>query len=105
MCSPTCSGPSPSSAGAEVAGPVATALVSLTLRGRCLVAAGLTLLLLGVLLGETPLVQVAVFVLALPLLSAAAVARRRSRVATRRTVTPARVPRGRAADADRKSVV
>jgi uncharacterized protein (DUF58 family) len=78
-----------------VAGPVATALASLTLRGRCLVAAGLTLLLLGVLLGETPLVQVAVFVLALPLLSAAAVARHRFRVASRRTVTPARVPRGR----------
>jgi uncharacterized protein (DUF58 family) len=81
-----------------VAGPVATALASLTLRGRCLVAAGLTLLLLGVLLGETPLVQVAVFVLALPLLSAVAVARHRFRVATRRTVTPARVPRGRDAD-------
>jgi uncharacterized protein (DUF58 family) len=81
-----------------VAGPVATALASLTLRGRCLVAAGLTLLLLGVLLGETPLVQVAVFVLALPLLSALAVARHRFRVATRRTVTPARVPRGRDAE-------
>ena len=81
-----------------MAGPVATALASLTLRGRCLVAAGLTLLLLGVLLGETPLVQVAVFVLALPLLSALAVARHRFRVATRRTVTPARVPRGRDAE-------
>jgi uncharacterized protein (DUF58 family) len=81
-----------------VTGPVATALASLTLRGRCLVAAGLTLLLLGVLLGETPLVQVAVFVLALPLLSAVAVARHRFRVASRRTVTPARVPRGRDAE-------
>ncbi|TFV53097.1 DUF58 domain-containing protein, partial [Geodermatophilus sp. DF01-2] len=77
-----------------MAGPLATALASLTLRGRCLVAAGLTLLLLGVLLGEQPLVQAAVFVLALPLLSAAAVARHRFRVASRRTVTPARVPRG-----------
>jgi uncharacterized protein (DUF58 family) len=81
-----------------VRGPVATTLGSLTLRGRCLVAAGLTLLLLGVLLGERPLVQVAVFVLALPLLSAATVARHRFRVASRRTVTPARVPRG--ADAE-----
>jgi uncharacterized protein (DUF58 family) len=81
-----------------VAGPVATALASLTLRGRCLVAAGLTLLLLGVLLGEQPLVQVAVFVLALPLLSAGAVARQRFRVASRRTVTPARLPRGRDAE-------
>ncbi|MGY1679459.1 DUF58 domain-containing protein [Geodermatophilus sp. SYSU D01176] len=81
-----------------MAGPVATALASLTLRGRCLVAAGLTLLLLGVLLGETPLVQVAVFVLALPLLSALAVARHRFRVASRRTVTPVRLPRGRDAE-------
>jgi uncharacterized protein (DUF58 family) len=81
-----------------VAGPVATALASLTLRGRCLVAAGLTLLLLGVLLGEQPLVQAAVFVLALPLLSAVAVARHRFRVASRRTVTPARLPRGRDAE-------
>ena len=81
-----------------MAGPVAAALASLTLRGRCLVAAGLTLLLLGVLLGETPLVQVAVFVLALPLLSAVAVARHRFRVASRRTVTPARVPRGQDAE-------
>jgi uncharacterized protein (DUF58 family) len=81
-----------------VAGPLATALASLTLRGRCLVAAGLTLLLLGVLLGETPLVQVAVFVLALPLLSAATVARQHFRVASRRTVTPARLPRGRDAE-------
>ncbi|MGY1707075.1 DUF58 domain-containing protein [Geodermatophilus sp. SYSU D00697] len=77
---------------------MATALATLTLRGRCLVAAGATLLLLGVLLGERPLAQVAVFVLALPLLSAAAVARRRFRVASRRTVLPARVPRGGYAD-------
>lgn len=76
-------------------GPVTAALASLTLRGRCLVAAGLTLLLLGVLLGEQPLVQVAVFVLALPLLSAVAVARHRFRVTSRRTVTPVRLPRGR----------
>jgi uncharacterized protein (DUF58 family) len=41
---------------------------------------------------------VAVFVLALPLLSAVAVARHRFRVASRRTVTPARVPRGQDAE-------
>ncbi|SFK61374.1 DUF58 domain-containing protein [Geodermatophilus ruber] len=79
-------------------GPVATALSSLTLRGRCLVAAGLTLLALGVLLGERPLTQIAVFVLALPLLSAATVARRRFRVSSRRTVSPSRVPRGGSAE-------
>ncbi|MGY1813193.1 DUF58 domain-containing protein [Blastococcus sp. SYSU D00820] len=79
-------------------GPVGTALSSLTLRGRCLIAAGATLLGLGALLGELPLVQVAVFVLVLPLLSAATVARSRFRLSTRRTVTPARVPRGGDAD-------
>ncbi|MGY1608804.1 DUF58 domain-containing protein [Geodermatophilus sp. SYSU D00700] len=79
-------------------GPLRTALTSLTLRGRCLVAAGLTLLALGALLGERPLVQIAVFLLALPLLSAFAVARQRFRVGVRRTVTPARVPRGEGAD-------
>ncbi|MGR7027988.1 DUF58 domain-containing protein [Geodermatophilus sp. URMC 62] len=79
-------------------GPLRTALTSLTLRGRCLVAAGATLLGLGALLGEQPLVQLAVFVLALPLLSALAVARQRARVAARRTVAPARVPRGEDAE-------
>ena len=63
-----------------------------------MVAVGLTLLGLGALLGELPLVQVAVFVLALPLLSALSVARRRFRLSTRRTVMPPRVPRGGAAD-------
>jgi uncharacterized protein (DUF58 family) len=71
---------------------------SLTLRGRCLVAAGLTLGALGALLGERSLLQLAVFVLALPVLSAVGVARQRFRIATRRTVTPVRVPRG--ADAE-----
>ncbi len=79
-------------------GSLRTALTSLTRRGRCLVAAGLTLLALGALLGERPLVQISVFLLALPLLSAVAVARQRFRVGVRRTVTPTRVPRGDSAD-------
>jgi uncharacterized protein (DUF58 family) len=73
-------------------------MTSVTGRGRCLIAAGITLLLLGVLLGERPLVQIAVFVLALPLLSAALVARERFWLSSRRVVTPARVPRGEYAD-------
>ena len=73
-------------------------LSSLTLRGRCVVAAAATLLLVGVLLGERPLVQLAVFTLALPLLSALVVARQRFRVSTRRTVTPARLSRGESAE-------
>lgn len=77
---------------------LADAASSLTLRGRCLVAAGVTLVLLGALLGERALVQLALFVLALPVVSAIGVARQRFRVATRRTVTPARLPRGGTAD-------
>ena len=77
---------------------IADAASTLTLRGRCLVAAGVTLALLGALLGERALVQLAVFVLALPVISALGVARQRFRIATRRTVTPARLPRGEDAD-------
>jgi uncharacterized protein (DUF58 family) len=81
-----------------VPGPLRTALSALTLRGRCLVAAGVTMVLLGMLLGERSLVQVGLFVLALPLLSAATVARERFRLSSRRTVTPSRVPRGETAE-------
>jgi len=81
-----------------VATPVGRALSSLTSRGRLLVAAGGALLVVGALIGERPLVQLAVFVLALPVLSAATVARERFRLGARRTVTPARVPRGASAD-------
>jgi uncharacterized protein (DUF58 family) len=81
-----------------VATPVARALSPLTTRGRFLVAGGGLLLLVGALLGERALVQLAVFVLALPVLSAVTVARERFRLGARRTVTPARVPRGEGAD-------
>ena len=77
---------------------LADAASSLTLRGRCLVAGGGTLAVLGALLGERSLLRLALFVLALPVLSALGVARQRFRLATRRSVTPARVPRG--ADAE-----
>ncbi|MQA32360.1 DUF58 domain-containing protein [Modestobacter roseus] len=73
---------------------IGDAVSSLTLRGRCLVAAGVTLALLGALLGERTLLQLALFVLALPVLSAVGVARQRFRLASRRSVTPGRVPRG-----------
>ena len=74
------------------------ALSSLTTRGRCLVGGGAALLLFGILFGETAFVQLAVFVLALPLLSAAAVAHERFRLTVRRTLTPARLPRGDSAE-------
>ncbi|HVD28940.1 MAG TPA: DUF58 domain-containing protein, partial [Mycobacteriales bacterium] len=70
---------------------------ALTTRGRCLVGAGAALLLLGMLLGERALVQLAVFVLGLPVISAVLVARERFRLASRRTLTPARLPRGETA--------
>ena len=73
-------------------------LSSLTTRGRCVVGAGGALFLLGVLLGEQALVQLAVFVLALPVISALTVTRERFRLASRRTLTPARLPRGDSAD-------
>jgi uncharacterized protein (DUF58 family) len=73
-------------------------LSSLTVRGRAVVAAAAALLLVGALLGERPLVQLAVFALALPLLSALAVARQRFRISARRTVSPPRVPRGDTAE-------
>jgi uncharacterized protein (DUF58 family) len=81
-----------------MATPARRVLSSLTPRGRCLVAAGGVALLIGMLLGERPLVQLAVFVLALPLLSALLVLRERFRLSARRSVTPARLPRGGSAE-------
>ena len=79
-------------------GSLRTSLSALTVRGRCLVAAGVTMLALGALLGERTLVQAGLFVLALPLLGAVTVARERFRLSSRRTITPTRVPRGGDAD-------
>jgi uncharacterized protein (DUF58 family) len=66
----------------------------LTVRGRFLTAGGTALLLVGALLGERALVQLAVFALALPLLSLLTVAREQFRLTVRRTINPARVARG-----------
>jgi uncharacterized protein (DUF58 family) len=78
--------------------PAGFVLSSLTTRGRCLIGAGGALLLLGMVLGEQALAQLAVFVLALPVLSAVMVTRARFRLGSRRTLTPARLPRGGTAD-------
>jgi uncharacterized protein (DUF58 family) len=79
-------------------GAAGRALPALTLRGRCLIGGGLALALAGMVLGEVALVQLAVFVLALPLLAALGVARSRFRISTRRSISPARVPRGAPAE-------
>jgi uncharacterized protein (DUF58 family) len=81
-----------------VSGGARRALSSLTTRGRCLVGGGGALLLVGFVIGERAFVQLAVFVLALPLLSSVAVARERFRLTVRRTVTPPRLPRGDSAE-------
>ena len=56
------------------------ALSGLTTRGRCLLAAGAAASLCGVALGERDLLRVAVFLVALPLVAAAVVARTRFRL-------------------------
>jgi uncharacterized protein (DUF58 family) len=74
------------------------AVSSVTTRGRFLLGVGVALLAAGVLLGERALAQAAVFVLALPVAAALAVARQRFSLTSRRTVSPSRVPRGEDAE-------
>ena len=71
---------------------------ALTRRGRWLLAGGAALLVAGALLGERSVVQLAVFVLALPVVSALVVARERFRPEVARSVDPARVRRGEVAE-------
>lgn len=68
--------------------------IALTRRGGWLLACGAVLLVVGALLGERSFLQLAVFVLALPVVSAAVVVRERFRPAVTRTASPARVRRG-----------
>src|SRR6478672_1804874 len=77
---------------------VGRALSYLTVRGRCVVGAGAGMLFVGFLLGERALAQLAVFLLALPLLSAGTITRQRFRLSARRTARPSRVPRGTTAE-------
>lgn len=71
------------------------ALSGLTLRGRCFLAAGLAASLTSLLLGQRDLLRVAVLLAALPLVSAAAVARTQYRLACSRTLSPGRVEAGK----------
>ncbi|HWG92742.1 MAG TPA: DUF58 domain-containing protein, partial [Mycobacteriales bacterium] len=72
------------------------ALSGLTVRGRCLLAAGAALVGCGALLGQRDLLRVGVFLLALPLVAVAVVARTRYRLACTRRLDPPRVEAGRA---------
>ena len=63
-----------------------------TTRGRCLLAAGLTALLCGLLFGSIDLARAGCLVLAAPIVAALVVNRSQLTIASRRSVTPP-VPR------------
>lgn len=75
-----------------------TTLSALTLRGRCLFAAGAALLACALLLGQADLLRVSLLVLVLPLVATASVARTRYLLTCTRSVEPPRVPVGKPAD-------
>ncbi|MCW2777014.1 MAG: hypothetical protein JWN17_739 [Frankiales bacterium] len=77
---------------------VRTSLAGLTTRGRCLLAAGTTLAVCSIALGQRDLLRAAVFLLALPLAAVAVVARTRYRLSCSRSLEPARVQAGRPTD-------
>lgn len=77
-----------------------TGLSSLTLRGRAFVAAGVTAIGCAVLFGQPALTRIGVLVLALPLIAAIVVGRRRHDPVVRRTVWPQLVRAGEAARID-----
>ncbi|MFB9741281.1 DUF58 domain-containing protein [Pseudonocardia sulfidoxydans] len=66
----------------------------LTVRGRCLLAGGVATAVSAVVLDERDLLRLALFVVALPLLSLAVAALTRRAIRAHRTVDPARVPVG-----------
>lgn len=74
-----------------------TALEALTTRGRALLAAGVTAVVLAFVFGQPDVLRVGVLVSALPLLSAMSVARTRFRLSCHRTVSPGRVGAGEVA--------
>lgn len=75
-------------------------LAGLTLRGRAFLAAGVTAVVCSVLLGQSALTRIGVLVVALPLLAAVSVGRRRHALTVRRDVTPRMVTAGQPARVD-----
>lgn len=65
---------------------------NLTIRGNCLVAAGVALVLTGITLGESGLLRAAVFALAVPLVASLFVGRNRFRLSSSRSIVPSRTP-------------
>jgi uncharacterized protein (DUF58 family) len=70
------------------------ALRSLTMRGRCLLAGGLTAAVAGIFLQERDLLRVAALLIAVPLLAVGFAARTRFRLTCARRLDPARVAAG-----------
>jgi uncharacterized protein (DUF58 family) len=73
---------------------VRLALRSLTLRGRCTVAAGLTATVAGLILRETDVLRLGVLLLAMPLIAVGLVVRTRFRLSCTRRLEPVRIPAG-----------
>jgi uncharacterized protein (DUF58 family) len=69
-------------------------LRGLTVRGRSFVAAGLACLFGAFVIGQRPVFQIGVFLIALPVLAAVYVSRSRYRLSCTRTLVPGRLPVG-----------
>jgi len=82
---------------ARPSAPLRVALRGLTRRGEGLLAAGVTTVVLSVVIGQTDLLRVGVLICALPLLAAAAVLRSRFRLASSRRLQPRRIEAGQEA--------
>jgi uncharacterized protein (DUF58 family) len=78
-----------------MSGAMRAALSGLTTRGRCLLAAGFSLGVCAVLLGQRDLFRASVFLLGLPLAAVVIVSRTRYRLACARLLDPPRVEVGR----------
>jgi uncharacterized protein (DUF58 family) len=68
--------------------------LSLTIRGRCLLAAGVAAALCAVLVNERDLLRVAAFAIVAPLLASVVVGHTQLRLRARRAIVPPRVPAG-----------
>lgn len=69
-------------------------LAGLTIRGRCLLAAGVAATACALVLDERDLLRIAVFIAAMPLLALVLTARTRFTLNAQREITPMRVPVG-----------
>ncbi|MBM7788606.1 DUF58 domain-containing protein [Tenggerimyces flavus] len=70
---------------------------SLTTRGRAFLAAGIAAAVCALALGQNDMLRVAIFLIALPVVTVLVVARTRYRIAATRSIEPVRVPVGKQA--------